>query len=99
MKSGDYRRQLQSMRSWCNENFESEEARVVVWTLADFVCLSPPDAGGGELCFLFAISIGLAFINMHAAQYVWMLIIPAQMFFKKKDSHKLISSLSIVINL
>jgi hypothetical protein len=24
----DYRSQLQSMRSWCDENFESEEAKV-----------------------------------------------------------------------
>ena len=33
---------------------------------------------------IFASSIGLAFINMHAAQYVLILIIPTQMFFKKK---------------
>jgi beta-carotene ketolase (CrtO type) len=52
-----YRKQLQSMRSWCNENFESEEARVVFGTFAAFVGLSPDDAGGGEMCFLFASAI------------------------------------------
>lgn len=44
------------MRSWCNENFESEEARVVFGTFAAFVGLSPDDAGGGGggTVFLFA---------------------------------------------
>jgi beta-carotene ketolase (CrtO type) len=49
-----YRKQLQSMRSWCDENFESDEAKVVFGTFAAFVGLSPDDAGGGELCHLFA---------------------------------------------
>ena len=42
------------MRSWCEENFESDEAKVVFGTFAAFVGLSPDDAGGGELCHLFA---------------------------------------------
>jgi beta-carotene ketolase (CrtO type) len=50
----EYRKQLQSMRSWCDENFESDEAKVVFGTFAAFVGLSPDDAGGGELCHLFA---------------------------------------------
>jgi beta-carotene ketolase (CrtO type) len=52
-----YREQLQSMRSWCNENFESDEARVMFGTFAAFVGLSPDDAGGGEICFLFSTMI------------------------------------------
>ena len=42
------------MRSWCDENFESDEAKVVFGTFVAFVGLSPDDAGGGELCHLFA---------------------------------------------
>lgn len=50
----EYRNQLQSMRSWCDEYFESDEAKVVFGTFAAFVGLSPDDAGGGEVCHLFA---------------------------------------------
>ena len=53
VSSEKYRKQLQSMRSWCNENFESEEARVMFGTFAAFVGLSPDDAGGGETVFSF----------------------------------------------
>ena len=42
------------MRSWCDENFESDEAKVMFGTFAAFVGLSPDDAGGGEICHLFA---------------------------------------------
>ena len=42
------------MRSWCDENFESDEAKVLFGTSATFVGLSPDDAGGGQLCHLFA---------------------------------------------
>lgn len=49
-----YRRQTQSMRSWCNENFESDEVKAMFGSFAPFVGLSPDDAGGGELCYLFA---------------------------------------------
>ncbi|MGB9167715.1 MAG: NAD(P)/FAD-dependent oxidoreductase [Nitrososphaeraceae archaeon] len=49
-----YRFLIQSMRSWCNEYFESEEARVMFGTFAAFVGLSPDDAGGGSLSYLFS---------------------------------------------
>lgn len=49
-----YRSNLQSMRSWCNEWFESEEAKVMFGTFAAFVGLSPDDAGGGETAYLFS---------------------------------------------
>lgn len=49
-----YRSQTQSMRSWCNENFESNEAKAMFDSFAPFVGISPDDAGGGELCYLFA---------------------------------------------
>jgi beta-carotene ketolase (CrtO type) len=45
------------MRSWCNENFESEEARIMFGTFAAFVGFSPEYAEGSEICFLFAISM------------------------------------------
>lgn len=50
----EYRKQLQSMRSWCDEYFESDEAKVLFGTFAAFVGLSPDDAGGCEVCHLFA---------------------------------------------
>ena len=50
----EYREHLQSMRSWCNENFESDEAKVMFGTFAAFVGLSPDDAGGGKIASLFA---------------------------------------------
>jgi uncharacterized membrane protein len=34
--------------------------------------------------FIFASSIGVAFINLQTAQYVWILVIPAQLFIKKR---------------
>ena len=49
-----YRVHTQSMRSWCNENFESDEAKAMFGSFAPFVGLSPDDAGGGELCYLFS---------------------------------------------
>jgi len=48
-----YRSSLQSMRSWCNEWFESEEVKIMFGTFAAFVGLSPDDAGGGETDLLF----------------------------------------------
>jgi beta-carotene ketolase (CrtO type) len=50
----EYREHLQSMRSWCNENFESDEAKVMFGTFAAFVGLSPDDAGGGKIASLFS---------------------------------------------
>ena len=49
-----YKSSLQSMRSWCNEWFESQEAKVMFGTFAAFVGLSPDDAGGGETAYLFS---------------------------------------------
>jgi phytoene dehydrogenase-like protein len=49
-----YRLRTQSMRSWCNENFESDEAKAMFGSFAPFVGLSPDDAGGGDLCYLFS---------------------------------------------
>lgn len=49
-----YRSSLQSMRSWCNEWFESEEAKVMFGTFAAFIGLSPDEAGGGEVSYLFS---------------------------------------------
>lgn len=69
----EYREHLQSMRSWCNENFESNEAKVMFGTFAAFVGLSP-DAGGGKIAFLFASVIQDkgnnvvkgGFVNLHS---------------------------------
>lgn len=49
-----FRTQTQSMRSWCNEKFESDEVKAMFGSFAPFVGLSPDDAGGGELCYLFS---------------------------------------------
>ncbi|MDR4492820.1 MAG: phytoene desaturase family protein [Candidatus Nitrosocosmicus sp.] len=49
-----YRLHTLSMRSWCNENFESDEVKAMFGSFAPFVGLSPDDAGGGELCYLFS---------------------------------------------
>jgi len=35
---------------------------------------------------IFASSIGIAFINLQLAQYMWILIIPSQIFFKRKTN-------------
>jgi beta-carotene ketolase (CrtO type) len=47
-----YRLSLQSMRSWCDEWFESEQGMVMFGTFAAFVGLSPDEAGGGEMSYL-----------------------------------------------
>lgn len=49
-----YRGSLQSMRSWADEWFESEEVKVMFGSFASFVGLSPDDSGGGELSYLFS---------------------------------------------
>lgn len=49
-----FRSNIQSMRSWGNEYFESEEIRVLFGTFAAFVGLSPDDAGGGSFSYLFS---------------------------------------------
>ena len=50
----EFRRRSQSMRSWCDEHFESDEIKAMFGTFTAFVGLSPEDAGGGDLCYLFA---------------------------------------------
>jgi phytoene dehydrogenase-like protein len=49
-----YRFSLQSMRSWCNEVFESEEAKCLFGAFAPFVGHGPDDAAGAEISWLFA---------------------------------------------
>lgn len=52
--SNKFRSNIQTIRSWGNEYFESEEARFMFGTFAVFVGLSPDDAGGGSLSYLFS---------------------------------------------
>ena len=51
----DYRSAIQSLRSWCNEYFESEETKVFFGAWAAHVSASPDDAGGGSLAYLFSV--------------------------------------------
>ena len=46
--------QLQSLRSWANETFESEATKSLFASFATFFGASPDDAGGAELGWLFA---------------------------------------------
>ena len=52
-----YRSKIQSGRSWCNEYFESEEAKVFFGAWPAHVCASPDDAGGGSLAYLFSVLV------------------------------------------
>jgi beta-carotene ketolase (CrtO type) len=49
-----YRLSLQSMRSWGDETFESDEARCLFGAFAPFVGHGPDDAAGAEIAWLFA---------------------------------------------
>jgi phytoene dehydrogenase-like protein len=49
-----YRFSLQSMRAWCDETFESDEAKCLFGAFAPFVGHGPDDAAGGEISWLFA---------------------------------------------
>jgi beta-carotene ketolase (CrtO type) len=49
-----YRFSLQSMRSWCDETFESDEAKCLFGAFAPFVGHGPDDAAGAEISWLFA---------------------------------------------
>ena len=49
----EYRFGLQSMRSWCDETFESEEVKCLFGAFALFMAHAPDDAGGAELAWLF----------------------------------------------
>jgi beta-carotene ketolase (CrtO type) len=48
-----YRFGLQSMRSWCDQWFEAEETKVFLGSFACHANVSPDDAGGGFLAWLF----------------------------------------------
>jgi beta-carotene ketolase (CrtO type) len=49
-----YRFSLQSMRSWCDETFESDEAKCLFGAFAPFVGHGPDDAAGAEIRWLLA---------------------------------------------
>jgi phytoene dehydrogenase-like protein len=49
-----YRFSLQSMRSWCDETFDSDEAKCLFGAFAPFVGHGPDDAAGAEISWLFA---------------------------------------------
>jgi beta-carotene ketolase (CrtO type) len=49
----EYRFGLQSMRSWCDETFESEEVKCLFGAFALFMAHAPDDAGGAGLAWLF----------------------------------------------
>jgi phytoene dehydrogenase-like protein len=49
-----YRFSLQSVRSWCDETFESDEAKCLFGAFAAFVGHGPDDAAGAEISWLFA---------------------------------------------
>jgi phytoene dehydrogenase-like protein len=49
----EYRFGLQSMRSWCDQMFESEEVKCLFGAFALFMAHAPDDAGGAELAWLF----------------------------------------------
>jgi beta-carotene ketolase (CrtO type) len=52
-----YRFQLQSFRSWAQENFEAEQTKVLLGTWCSHVGLSPDDVGGASIASLFATLI------------------------------------------
>jgi beta-carotene ketolase (CrtO type) len=49
----EYRFGLQSIRSWCDETFESEEVKCLFGAFALFMAHAPDDAGGAQLAWLF----------------------------------------------
>src|SRR5262245_6269872 len=51
----EYRFGLQSLRSWADEQFESEEIKTLFGGFAAFVGAAPDDAGGAEIAWLFAM--------------------------------------------
>jgi beta-carotene ketolase (CrtO type) len=48
-----YRFGLQSLWSWCDENFEAPETKLFLGSFACHCNMSPEDAGGGYLAWLF----------------------------------------------
>ena len=49
----EYKFELQSTRSWGNETFESEEARIFLGAFACHASVGPDDVGGAHLAWLF----------------------------------------------
>ena len=49
-----YRFSIQSVRSWANQTLEAEATKTLFGSFATFLGLSPDDAGGAELAWLFA---------------------------------------------
>ena len=52
-----YRFQVQTLRSWCDELFESEEMKVLFQSWSAHVGASPDDGGGANISWLFAMII------------------------------------------
>jgi beta-carotene ketolase (CrtO type) len=52
-----YRFQMQSLRSWCNEIFEAEETKVLLGTWAAHVGVSSDEVGGASVAWLFSMVI------------------------------------------
>lgn len=50
-----YRFSLQSLRSWCDEHFETEQVKCMIGAFAPFVGHAPDEAGGAEIAWLFAL--------------------------------------------
>jgi beta-carotene ketolase (CrtO type) len=48
-----YRFHVQSLRSWANETFESDEVKTLFGGFAAFVGSAPDDAGGAQIAWLF----------------------------------------------
>ena len=53
----DYRFSLQSVRSWVEETFESDDVRAFVASFALHAALSPDEVGGAEFAWLFMASV------------------------------------------
>jgi phytoene dehydrogenase-like protein len=53
----DYRFSLQSVRSWAEETFESEDVRAFVASFALHAGLSPDEVGGAEFAWLFMSTV------------------------------------------
>ena len=49
----EYRFELQSLRSWLNEQFEAEETHLFLGSFACHAGVGPDDMGGGHLVWLF----------------------------------------------
>lgn len=53
----EYRFQMQNIRSWCNETFESEEAKTLLGGWGVHVGVSPDEVGGASISWLFSMLI------------------------------------------